>query len=217
MIKHSPLVDFTDTTFLGIVSSDDLFTGEQLSNTMNITEGTLHNNNGGWLHFYVGSKASCNRTGKPYEIFVSKKTLRYGISWVHIDSNGGVGGKDVVTNNGITYSCRLLTGADKNPATNRHGLGSEWNSLLYRVHNEIVDENNGNNRQVGDNWATMSDKELWVNYDVTPKGSFSWCQEHYNTTARVYRGSSSVSHFYHYIPTNTNTYFGWRPVLVRFI
>ena len=39
MIKHLPLVDNTDTTFLGIVPSDSLFNGQQLSNTMNITEG----------------------------------------------------------------------------------------------------------------------------------------------------------------------------------
>ena len=57
---------------------------------MGITEGTLHNNVCGWLHFYVDKNATCNRSGKPYEILISKKTLRYGISWDHIDSKGGV-------------------------------------------------------------------------------------------------------------------------------
>ena len=140
MIKHLPLVDNTDTTFLGIIPSDSLFTGQQLSDTMNITEGTLQNNDCGWLHFYVGKNATCNRSGNPYEIFVSKKTLRYGISWNHIDSKNGVDGKPVIANNGEEYICRLLTGADKNPTTNRNGMGSEWNSLLYRVHSEIVDK-----------------------------------------------------------------------------
>ena len=106
----------------------------------------------------------------------------------------GVEGKDVIANNGEEYTCRLLTGADANPATNRHGMGSEWNSLLYRVHNEIVDENNGDNKQVGDNWANMSDKEVGVNYEVAFNGSFSWCQEHYRAaTIRVFRGYFSVS------------------------
>ena len=216
MIKHLPLVDFTDTTFLGIVPSDSLFTGEQLADTMGITEGTLQNDNCGWLHFYVGENATCNKTGKAYEIFVSKKTLRYGLSWNHINSTNGVTGKDVIANNGIAYTCRLLTGANANQVTNRNGMGSEWNSLLYRVHSEIIKEDN-DNKQIGDNWVDMSDKELGVNYEATPNGSFSWCQEHYNTTARVYRGSGSVSHFDYYYPTGTSAYSGWRPVLVRFL
>ena len=215
MIKHLPLVDNTDTTFLGIVPSDSLFNGQQLSNTMNITEGILHNNNCGWLHFYVGSSASCNRSGKPYEIFISKKTLRYGISWDHINSKGGVDGKPVIANNGIAYNCRLLTGADANPATNRNGMGSEWNSLLYRVHSEIVDKNNGDNKQIGENWVDMSDKELGVNYEATPNGSFSWCQEHYRATYRANRGDSGVSYFGNHYPTRAATGYGWRPVLVR--
>ena len=214
MIKHLPLVDFTDTAFLGIVPSEDLFTGQQLSDTMGITEGTLHNNNGGWLHFYVGENATCNRSGKPYEIFVSKKTLRYGISWNDIDSKNGVEGKQVIANNGITYNCRLLTGADKNLTTATDGMGSEWNNLIYRVHNEIVGENNGN-KQVGVNWDNMSDKELGVTYRASPNGSFTWCQEHYRATARVFRGSYSVSYFNSYNPTSTDTSIGWRPVLVR--
>ena len=213
MIKHLPLVDNTDTTFLGIIPSDSLFTGQQLSDTMNITEGTLQNNDCGWLHFYVGKNATCNRSGNPYEIFISKKTLRYGISWNHIDSKNGVDGKPVIANNGEEYICRLLTGADKNPTTNRNGMGSEWNSLLYRIHNDIVD--NGDNKQVGDNWANMSDKEVGVNYEVAFNGSFSWCQEHYRTTTRVNRGSVSVSYFGLYSPTSTTTFTGWRPVLVR--
>ena len=214
MIKHFPLIDNTDTTFLGTIPSDSLFTGQQLSDTMGITEGTLHNNNCGWLHFYVGNSASCNSSGKPYEIFVSKKTVRYGISWNHINSNGGVEGKPVIGNNGITYTCRLLTGADANPATNRHGMGSEWNNLIYRVHSDIVDKNNGDNKQIGVNWVDMSDKELGVNYEATPNGSFSWCQEHYVSTLRVIRGGS-VSYFHYNGPTSTTTNLGWRPVLVR--
>ena len=217
MIKHLPLVDFTDTTFIGIIPSDSLFTSEQLSDTMNITEGTLHNNNCGWLHFYVGKNATCNRSGKPYEIFVSKKTVRYGISWEQINSKNGVTGKQVIANNGITYTCRLLTGADKNPSTTTDGMGSEWNNLIYRVHSDIVNEDNGDNKQIGDNWANMSDKELEVNYEITPKGSFSWCQEHYVPTIRVGRGYGSVSGFHYFSPTSASANGGWRPVLVRFL
>ena len=182
---------------------------------MGITEGTLHNNDGGWLHFYVGKNATCNRSGKPYEIFVSKKTVRYGISWNHINSKNGIEGKPVIANNGITYTCRLLTGADANPATNRNGMGSEWNNLIYRVHSEVV--NTGTNKQIGANWANMSDTELGVNYQTTPNGSFSWCQEHYRAATRVSRGDSSVSNFGDYNPTSATTLNGWRPVLVRFL
>ena len=214
MIKHLPLVDFTDTTFIGIIPSDSLFTSEQLSDTMNITEGTLHNNNCGWLHFYVGKNATCNRSGKPYEIFVSKKTVRYGISWEQINSKNGVTGKQVIANNGITYTCRLLTGADTNPSTTTDGMGSEWNNLIYRVHSEVV--NTGTNKQIGDNWANMSDTELGVNYLTTHYGSFSWCQGTYSIY-RVLRGGISVSYFNSSNPTNTTTNLGWRPVLVRFL
>ena len=217
MIKHSPLVDFTDATFISIVPSDSLFTGQQLSDTMGITEGTLHNNDCGWLHFYVGKNATCNKSGTPYEIFVSKKSLRYGISWAHINSKNGVTGRQVIANNGEEYICRLLTGADKNLATNRNGMGSEWNNLIYRVHNKIVDENYGNNKQIGVNWANMSDKELGVNYEATPNGSFSWCQEHYRAAFRVPRGGNSVSNFTYDFPTHTYTGNGWRPVLVKYL
>ena len=215
MTRHLPLVDFTDTTFLGIVSSDGLFTGQQLSDILGITEGTLHNNDCGWLHFYVGKNATCNKTGKAYEIYVAKKTIRHSISWNHINSKNGVTGKDVIANNGITYTCRLLTGADANPSTKNDGMGSEWNNLIYRVHSEVV--NTGTNKQIGANWVDMSDKELGVNYNVTTNGSFSWCQEHYSAAGRVARGGYSVSNFNGYIPVYTNTYYGWRPVLGRFL
>ena len=217
MIKHLPLVDFTDTTFLGIIPSDSLFTGEELSDIMGITEGNLHNNNCGWLHFYVGKNATCNKTDKAYEIYVTKKAIRHRISWNHINSKGGVEGKPVIANNGITYTCRLLTGADANPSTTTDGMGSEWNNLIYRVHSEIIKEDNGNNKRVGDNWVDMSDKELGVNYYATTTGSFSWCQEHYNTAHRVGRGSYSVSHFNSGNPASTYTIYGWRPVLARFL
>ena len=214
MTRHLPLVDFTDTTFLGIVSSDGLFTGQQLSDILGITEGTLHNNDCGWLHFYVGKNATCNKTGKAYEIYVAKKTIRHSISWVHINAKNGVTGKDVIANNGITYTCRLLTGADANPSTKNDGMGSEWNNLIYRVHSEIIKEDNGN-KQIGENWVDMSDTELGVNYLTAPNGSFSWCQEHYNTATRVFRGYVSVSGFDGSNPAVAYTYSGWRPVLVR--
>ena len=217
MIKHSPLIDSNDTAFLDIIPSDSLFTGEQLSNIMNITVGNLHNNDCGWLHFYVGNNATCNKSGKPYEIYVAKKAIRHSISWEQINSKNGVTGKDVIANNGITYTCRLLTGANANPATNRHGMGSEWNNLIYRVHSEVV--NTGNNKQIGDNWANMSDTELGVNNNVTTNGSFSWCQEVYgpSPTSRVLRGGNSVSGFNHCNRTYVNTSLVWRPVLVRFL
>ena len=97
-----------------------------------------------------------------------------GISWDHINSKNGVIGKDVVVNNGITYTCRLLVGTDANPSTTTDGMGSGWNNLIYRVHNKIVDENNCNNKQIGDNWVDMSDKELGANYEATTNGSYSW-------------------------------------------
>ena len=201
MIKHSPLIDNTDTAFLGIVSSDSLFTGQQLSDTMGITEGTLYNNDCGWLHFYVGENASCNRPRKPYEIFISKKTLRYGISWNHINSENGVEGKDVVANNGREYTCRLLTG--KKSADSLDGMGSEWDSLIYRVHNDCVD-----------NWVNMTNKDLGMQYPIMP-GAFTWCQEYINTVTRVIRGGDNVSTYTTGIYTSPYLDTGWRPVLIR--
>ena len=95
-------------------------------------------------------------------------------------------------------------------------MGSEWNSLLYRVHSEIVDTNYGN-KQVGDNWVDMSDKELGVNYNVTTNGSFSWCQEHYRAATRVYRGYYSINNFNSSDPTLVVGHTGWRPALIRYL
>ena len=157
--------------------------------------------------------ATCNKTGKAYEIYVAKKAIRHSTSWDYINSKNGVVGKDVVANNGITYKCRLLTGANANPSTTTDGMGSEWNNLIYRVHSEVV--NTGTNKQIGANWATMDNNEL----NISGNGSFSWCQEVYgpSPTTRVTRGNVSVSRFNDYSPTYTSTRIGWRPVLVRFL
>ena len=174
----------TDTGYYGIKTSAQIMSGTQLATAMGITEGTSQNNTDGWLHFYVGKNATCNKTGKAYEIYVAKKAIRHSISWNHINSKNGVTGKDVIANNGITYKCRLLTGADANPSTTTDGMGSEWNNLIYRVHSEVV--NTGTNKQIGANWATMDNNEL----NITGNGGYTWCQEVYgpSPTNRVGRG-----------------------------
>ena len=91
MIKHLPLVDNTDTTFLGIVPSDSFCSlGNNYPILWESPRGLYITIQMGGYIFYVGEDATCNKTGKPYEIFISKKSLRYGISWNHINSKNGV-------------------------------------------------------------------------------------------------------------------------------
>jgi len=144
------------------IGSGILINGFDLSADIGLVSGTLFNINCGWLKFFIGSSANCNIDNTDKVIYVSRKTIRYDLSWEDIYNSGAIYGTgDIgtsppgpgnsgkvtqdaqVTYNSDTYIVRVLTGSENDPASegfNNHqcvdnvGNNSEWNDLIYRVH-----------------------------------------------------------------------------------
>jgi hypothetical protein len=120
-------------------------------------------------------------------LYVAKKTIRYNVSWDNINATGAVWGDKIILLNGIKYAVRLLSSA-------------EWNKLMYPIH---VSYNT---------WASYSDSEIAVNYQVTPYGSATWTSTP-SGSGRVSRGNNSLSYSNSYAPSSVYADFGFRPVL----
>ena len=131
---------------------------------------------------------------------------------------------------------RLLTGSATDPAAEAYnnqqcsddaGGGTEWNDLLYRVHTDVpncTDPTEGmpggsettrhGGPQDGDNWAAYTDIELQTYSSTAGDGTYCWCQEQGNDTARrVFRGDYGVADFHTLDVSYTYAYGGWRPCL----
>jgi hypothetical protein len=163
MVAAGNYDDTTDTGYMGLVTSADLTDGPTLATDIGLSAGIAFNNDAGWLKFYVGASADCNKDGVAKVLFIAKETIRNNLSWDDIYLAGAVYGtgdngtasastgimatQDAqVVYGGTTYKVRLLTGAATDPAAEAYnnqqcsddaGGGSEWNDLLYRVHTDI--------------------------------------------------------------------------------
>ena len=225
----------SDTGFFGEVAASTLFTGPEIKTELGITLGTPINDEEPWLKFW----------NKGQVIYVNKKPIQHSISWDHIYSRGAVYGTNddglfprgtptnqftQVSKNGNTFTVRLLTGAASDPidTTNRDqpdsctfdlGGGSEWNELIYRIHQDEPfcgdpshDTLHGG-AQVGGNWASYSNADLGV---VSGDGRGSWTQETASdsTSFRVFRGlHTSVANFATGTASLANANVGLRLVL----
>jgi len=182
----------TDTGYYGVVSSADLCDGSTLASNIGLSAGTLQYNDAGWLKFYVGPSADCNKDGVEKVLFIAKQTIRNRVSWNEIYNAGAVygtgdygpanSGSNVtqdaqVTIGGKTYKVRLLTGSATDPAAESYGnqqcsddagAGSEWNDLLYRVHTDIPTCSNVNIGMPGGSETTRhggpQDGNNWANF-----------------------------------------------------
>ena len=193
--------------YLGEVATADFITPSALTTAVGITEGAPQDDGFGWLQFRIDGKI----------LMVGKRSIRYNISWNHINSKGCVDGTKTVTYGGKTYKVRLLKGAEANPSAWTTAMGqdnplilaaSEWNRLIHRV--------SVNNPGPASNWEMFTDEQLNVR---DGSGSRTLCQE---TIAEngyaVGRGFSSLRWFNYQLksdgPDNSNfVNFGWRPVL----
>jgi hypothetical protein len=163
MVAAGNYDETTDTGYMGLATSTELVDGVTLANDIGLTAGTAFNSDAGWLKFYVGPNADCNKDAVAKVVFIAKKTLRYNLKWDYIYLAGAVYGTGdngpatastgtsatqnaEVTYGGVTYKVRLMTGSATDPAVealNNHqctddaGGGSEWNDLLYRVHTAV--------------------------------------------------------------------------------
>ena len=226
----------TDTGYYGEVSHTDLISGDSLASTIGLTAGSAQDSTAGWLKFYVGPDAACNRGSTAYVIFVAKMPYRNNLSWNSINSAKAVDGSDAaITISGEDYKVRLMQGADADPSTYTYGTScadnpgenSEWNDLFYRIHEDepnCTDVTEGmpggssttrhGGPQVGDNFDDFTDAETGVLYTLN-NGSACWCQEvdGVATSRRVGRGFNGVANFTSGTATTAYASIGWRPVL----
>ncbi len=213
----------TDTGYYGEVSAGDFLRGDDLASLIGLSAGTAQHSDGGWLKFKSHGKI----------LFVAKKPFRNNLSWNDINAADAVHGDRQIVVGGRLYKVRLLTGADNDPSTYTYGtscaddpgVGSEWNDLMYRIHEddpnctdvtEGMPEGSETTRhggpQVGDSWAGLSDADIIT---ASGNGRACWCQEvdGQDSGRRVGRGSSGVAFFLTATAGTTNTNYGWRPVL----
>ena len=185
----------TDTGYYGFVPASDFITGLDLATLTGFSSGSNHNSDAGWLKFYVGPTAVCNSTpGTAKCIFIAKQSLKYNVSWNHINSAGLVYGTTQRTVLDQSYNVRLITGGEASP-----GTGSEWNELMYRVHAEQPESKS--------NWETYENNDL----NLSGNGCRTRCQE--VPSNNVFRGRFNIKSFLAGPRHDTYFEYGWRPVL----
>lgn len=221
-----------DAGWYGEVAGDDFITYQALSDALGVTQGTLqHNDDSAWLKFAY--------QGEIY--FIPKKPIRSGISWETLYQAGAVygngetgynpSGPDTpqdaqVTIGGIDYTVRLIEGGPQDPIGDESGFSSgwgderyydsEWNRLLYRVHDESSADaiSHDTSDEPSDRWVEYTETELGSGSD--DPGSACWTLETNgnNPDNRIARGGSGVSYSEDASATSRNEMYGWRPVLI---
>lgn len=218
--------------YFGEVSSETLFRGDDLAIELGVDEGVLQNEDAGWLKFAWRGQI----------IYIAKRSFMHSVSWDHLYSRGIVYGTDdngvyprgtstnqytSVEKDNFEYVVGLMTGAASDPidasergetysSTLGLGAGSEWNELIYRVHQDIPVAPNGltndGGAQFGENWAEFTDSDL----NIIGDGHWKWCQEtpSESTSLRVARGGARLSLFHRFTASNTPAFYGWCPRLV---
>jgi N-acetylneuraminic acid mutarotase len=199
------------TPFKGVVHSADFIYGDALATLVGLSSGGVMNNAAGWLHFIED-------TG--LELYIAKKPIRYATSYEAIMAATNNGGKEV-TIRGEVYICRLLSGAISTAApANAANAGGEWNRYMYNVYDNT-------------DRASIPDALLWGNYTIPmlglanktgsdlSDGVFTVCSETV-TNGYVLRGNdwqvsngNPIKGIWNMPANNPQTYYGWRPVLVK--
>lgn len=194
--------------YFGTVTSEDFITGDALASAIGLTAGTSQNSMTDWLKFaYEGNI-----------LFVPKKPIRNNLSWNDINAADAVTGTKIITVQGVTFKVRLFKGAVTNPATGTdYGAKySEWNRLMLPIHAQASDKSWAYPNYVESdvpNWGVgFTDVDL-ITHSSYGMGSYSWCQEVYDSYYRVVRGLNGVSFISIASSTNVANGFGWRPVL----
>jgi hypothetical protein len=196
--------------YFGTVTSAQLITGDALCSLIGLSAGTSQYSTTDWLKFASDGKV----------IFVAKKPIRYGLSWNAINAVGAVYGRPVEIG-GLSYSVRLMRGAESDPAawtdSDRDAKGSEWNKLMLPIHvnapstwpyPEYVDSPT-------EDWGINLTNEDLLIENTYGNGSATICQEIRDNAAngRVFRGYNDVSYAYSGLDNIAYDYCGYRPVL----
>jgi hypothetical protein len=223
----------TDTGYFGTVSSAEFISGSALASSIGLTSGTAINDTTDWLKFYWHGQIH----------YIPMKPLRHSVSWDHIYDRGAVYGvssmglfgkgtaaPSVVQNREVTigtdtFRVKLLKGAENGdvdgstsfPAADESGRNSEYNDLIYRVHQDVPSSASGltydGGGQIGDNWASYTDTDLVI---AAGDGRAKWAIERRSdsTSYRVFRGLGRLSNLFSYTSSYVLTDYGWLPSLV---
>jgi hypothetical protein len=223
----------TDTGYFGTVSSAEFISGSALASSIGLTSGTAINDTTDWLKFYWHGQIH----------YIPMKPLRRSVSWDHIYDRGAVYGvssmglfgkgtaaPSVVQNREVTigtdtFRVKLLKGAENGDvdgstsftAAGEYGRNSEYNDLIYRVHQDVPSSASGltydGGGQIGDNWASYTDTDLVI---AAGDGRAKWAIERRSdsTSSRVFRGNVRLSILYSNTSSGVRTDSGWLPSLV---
>jgi hypothetical protein len=198
--------------YFGTVSSSELITGDQLASEIGLSAGASQHSTTNWLKFAYNGKI----------LFTPMKPIRYGLSWDEINTIGAVSGMSTVNIKGLTYKARLFRGAEHNPTNSyndldKDSIGSEWNDLMYPIHEHAATSNWTYPEHVGinvQNWGIGFTDDALLTHAHYGNGSYSLCQEESDTnTQKIARGGQGVSNVYMYHANSDNSNVGWRPVL----
>lgn len=198
--------------YFGVVSSSELFTGDELSSLCGITQGVSQFSDEGWLKFAIDGDI----------IFKSKKPFRHSISWDHINSKGCVFGTKTVTKGDTNFKVTLMKGALTDPylysSADRGAKDSEWNRLMLPIHIQAKDKSWTYPAYVEDNipyWGIdFTDIDLHTTSSAG-SGAYQWGQETPSDHAsrRVVRGGIGVSYSGRGASSGAGEACGFSPVL----
>lgn len=201
-----------ETGFYGEVLVSEFITGAELAKIIGLTAGISQYSNANWLKFSYLGKVE----------FISKKPLRYAISWDNINSVNAVFGDRIIEIGDNKYKIRLLKGktegqqGDHSKDSGVINHNSEWNRLMLPIHSGAPSNwsYGGNVESPTENWGIGYTNADLITGAGTGNGSYSWCQEYGSSNGgRLYRGRYDVSYSGFYTTSARQTYFGWRPVL----
>jgi hypothetical protein len=223
----------TDTGYFGTVSSAEFISGSALASSIGLTAGTAINDTTDWLKFYWHGQIH----------YIPMKPLRHSVTWDAIYDRGAVYGvssmglfgkgttaPSVVQNREVTigtdtFRVKLLKGAENGdvdgstsfPAADESGRNSEYNDLIYRVHQDVPSSASGltydGGGQIGDNWASYTDADLVI---AAGDGRYKWAIERRSdaTSSRVCRVTGSLSYLGSHASSLVTADYGWLPSLV---
>ena len=199
--------------FGGEIPASELWESEEIANILGVTEGTAQFSDEPYLKWFVDGKV----------ILKSKKPIRYGVSWNHLNEVELIyGNKGITDKKGNHYIVRLMRASTKDPAPNSSGEtlhNSEWNRLMLPIHENAKTKNwktpgNVESDLISEWDINYTDDDL-VTVSSAGRGYTHICQESYSTNGQsvLCRGYGSTEKGDSNTKTSKSDYMGWSPVL----
>lgn len=193
----SDLVFPGGTIYKGIVKSANFITGGALAQAIGLTDGMQHNDAAGWLHFIEADGT---------ELYISKKTLRYGLTYQSIDA-AQAGNSKEVTIGGEVYIVRFING---NEAATKFAYQRYMLPLI-----DPPKRNSYPADPVVPTWGYYTPLMMGNNEpDYSQPGSQTMCAEAYGG-GWLTRGYPNFASVWYQDNLTPQLYHGWRPLLIK--